>query len=344
MAIRTTRRVCRGMTVSVFATCLALGAGAAPAAQDDDCAEVAAAQFSACGAEANDDYYVAQAICFNGSDEEEDDCIADARAERVEARALCAEQRTARNQLCVALGGGRYDPDFTPANFDDDFTDLTNPNPHFPLGIGSHWEFAGGGETVVIEVLDKTKLIEGVTCLVVNDRVEIDGLLVEDTADWFAQRKDGTVMYCGEEVKDFETFEGDDPQEAELVSIDGSFKAGRDGALPGTQFLASPSVGDVYRQELSLGNAEDAARVLSTSYGFGDGELDAFVPEDLAEHLCDDDCVVTLEFQPIDPTAFARKYYAKGVGQFLEVNLESGEIVQLVECNVHPKCNSLPTP
>lgn len=30
-----------------------------------------------------------------------------------------------------------------------------------------------------------------------------------------------------------ESYEGDNPQEPELVSIDGSFKAGRDGAKPG---------------------------------------------------------------------------------------------------------------
>lgn len=84
------------------------------------------------------------------------------------------------------------------------------------------------------------------------------------------------IFYCGEEVKDYETFEGDEPQIPELVAIDGPFKAGRDGALPGTQFLAAPSVGAVYRQEWSPNNAEDAARVLSTSYGFGsDPELDA---------------------------------------------------------------------
>ena len=54
---------------------------------------------------------------------------------------------------------------------------------------------------------------EGVTCIVVNDVVSVDGVPLEDTDDWLAQRKDGTVDYCGESVQDFETFEGDDPME-----------------------------------------------------------------------------------------------------------------------------------
>jgi hypothetical protein len=213
--------------------------------------------------------------------------------------------------------------------------------------VGYQWRYAGADETIEIEVLDETKLIEGVTCIVVNDRVTVDGQLVEDTDDWFAHRKDGTVVYCGEEVKDFESFPGDDPVLPELVAIDGSFKAGRDGALPGTQFLASPRPGAVYRQEWAPNNAEDAARVLSTRYDFGsDRKLDEHVPEALAELLCDSDCVVTLEFAPIEPDVFARKYYAAGIGLFLEVDLESGELVQLVGCSadLDPRCRVLPAP
>ena len=114
-------------------------------------------------------------------------------------------------------------------------------------------------------VTESTKLIEGVTCLVVNDLVEEDGLPIEDTDDWYAQDVDGNVWYCGEIAQNFEVFEGDDPEEAELVDVDGSWKTGRDGAQPGIIMLASPQVGDVYRQELALGEAEDAARVISTT-------------------------------------------------------------------------------
>jgi hypothetical protein len=42
-----------------------------------------------------------------------------------------------------------------------------------------------------------------VTCVVVNDKVTMGGVVVEDTNDWVAQARDGDVYYCGEEVKDF---------------------------------------------------------------------------------------------------------------------------------------------
>ena len=333
--------------------------GAAPAlakkgdGENDDrggrrfCSATATAQFVACGSEVLDDFFTATAICTNLSDaDERQECTSEARADSKEGNLLCREQRDARRDLCAELGEDRYDPDFDPAHFDADFTSLTHPNPYVPLGIGNHWEYASEDETVTIDVLDETKLIEGVTCIVVSDRVEVDGEIVEDTDDWFGQRKDGTVDYCGELSQEFESFQGDDPQKLELVGIEGSWKAGRDGAKSGTLFPGTPMVGQVYRQEFSAGNAEDAARVLSTSYGFGgDPELDEFVPEALAELLCAaDDCVVTGEFSPLSPDGFERKYYARGIGMFLEVHPDSGEILQLVDCNFDAKCAALPTP
>lgn len=311
------------------------------------CTSTASSQFIACQHEVRDDFFTATAICTNLSEKEErSECSAEAKDESREGNQLCREQRDARKELCKALGEERYDPDFEPEDFDDDFSNLTNPNPFFPLAIGNHWDYAGGGETVSVEVLDATKSIEGVTCIVVNDRVEVDGVVVEDTDDWFGQRKNGTVDYCGELSREFELFEGDDPETPELVSLEGSFKAGRDGAKPGTIFLGTPVVGRVYRQEWSPGNAEDAAKVLSTSYGFGsDPQLDAFVPKDLAELLCPAaDCIVTGEFTPLSPDSFERKYYAREIGFFLEVHPGSGEILQLVDCNFDARCAALPTP
>jgi hypothetical protein len=162
-----------------------------------------------------------------------------------------------------------------------------------------------------VEVLNQTKLIAEVRCIVVRDQVTVNSDLIEDTDDWFAQNKDGNVWYCGEEVKDFESFEGDNPRRPELVSIDGSFKAGRDGDKPGIIFQASPTPGQVYLEEFSLGNAEDVTEVLSTTYTFGSNpELDQFVPQPLVERFCSGDCVVTKNFSLLEPGVFARKYYS----------------------------------
>ena len=67
-----------------------------------------------------------------------------------------------------------------------------------------------------------------------------------DWNDWYAQATDGTTWYFGEETADFATFPGDVPRLPELVSIEGSFKWGRDRDKGGRIFLASPKVGDAY--------------------------------------------------------------------------------------------------
>lgn len=115
----------------------------------------------------------------------------------------------------------------------------TNPNPYYPVTVGYEWEYEAEDESNTVVVLDKTKLIEGVSCIVINDLVEKEEGGREDTDDWYALRSDGTVDYCGDSVRDFEVFAGDDPQEPELVETEGSFKAGRDGELPGTIMLAA---------------------------------------------------------------------------------------------------------
>ena len=310
------------------------------------CSATAAAAYDACQKESQGDYAIAVGVCTNVTDDaERAGCLAAAKAARREEDELCHEQRAARRDVCDALGEARYDPAFDPAAFDDDFDDLTHPNPYFPLAPGHRWEYRGGTESIEVEVTDETKLVQGVTCIVVRDRVTDDGDLVEDTDDWFAHAQNGDVYYCGEEVKDFESFDGDDPRRPELVSIDGSFKAGRNGAKPGIRFPGAPTPGRVYRQEFSLGTAEDVAQVLSSTYGFGnDPELDRLVPRTLAELLCAGDCVVTKDFSPLEPDAVERKYHAPGIGTFLEVNLDDGTAVQLVACNVDPRCAMLPAP
>lgn len=306
----------------MMTTTVCLMNGSAFAVVDDEdevCSETASLLFRSCGKEVEDDFLKAQAICLNVSDDnEQEQCLADATVARNESRQLCGARRTARLAVCASLGEGPYDPNFSPALFDPDFTKPTPLNRYLPLRIGNTWAYAGGGETISIEVRNETKSIEGLTCVVVRDQVSKDGELVEDTDDWFAQAKNGDVYYCGEEVKDFESLDGDTPRLPELVSIDGSFKHGRDGAKGGISVLASPKLGQVFRQEFSPNNAEDLAEIISTNYAFGGNpDLDRFVPQQLVTRLCAGNCVVTKEYSPLAPGVFERKYYAPGVGFFL---------------------------
>jgi hypothetical protein len=286
------------------------------------CSKTAKIARTACRFDVRDDLALAMANCLNFEDEEErDECKNEANEEKKDGKEECAEVYEARRDVCDLVGEDRYDPDFSPENFvdPDDIGDTVAPNPFLPLVVGAYWILEGGDEVVTDTVLDKTKLIEGVTCRVVLDVVEEDGVVIEITDDWYAQDLEGNVWYCGESARDFEVFEGDEPEEPELVEIDGSFKAGRDGAKPGILVLFAPAVGDAYRQEVSLGDAEDVAEVISITG-----------TESTPAAACDGTCLVTRDFTPLEPGSEETKYYVPGVGLILEVG-DDGSRTELVE-------------
>ena len=283
------------------------------------CNSQAISKRHSCIFEIHEEYWDARGNCFDlFTSAERIPCVKTAVEEREEARSECEDQLMARKEVCDLVGPGPYIPDFAPANFIDpnDIGGSVTPNPYFSLVVGNTWEYAGDDETVT--VTDKTKLVAGVTCRVVNDVVREDGQVIEDTNDWYAQHLNGDVWYCGELARDFETFEGDEPQEPELVEIDGSFKAGRDNARPGILVLADPQVGDAYRQEMSLGEAEDFAQVIGITG-----------TESVPGAACSGSCLVTRDFTALEPGHEENKYYVPGVGPILEVNLEEGDRLEL---------------
>ena len=95
----------------------------------------------------------------------------------------------------------------------------------------------------------------GVTCTEVHDVVYLDGKLAEDTLDWYAQDRQGNVWYFGENTAEFE--------DGRPVTLAGTFTAGVNDDKPGIIMEANSVVGDFYRQEFALGNAEDNALVVS---------------------------------------------------------------------------------
>jgi hypothetical protein len=344
---------------AVFASALLAASGAthagAPASAGGvtgqgggHCSTTAGMLYDACAEAADAERIVASAKCGNLRDAgSRQVCTELSRQAHAEAMALCKSQRDWRLASCLEVGEQRYDPSIVPAKFDSDYHHLSHPNPYFPLDIGASWEFRGGGDKLnTVEVVNETKLIEGVTAITVRDLVYFKGRLHEATDDWYAAGRDGTTWYLGEEVKNYESFKGDRPRAPELVSVGGSFKHGRNGDKGGIIMPASPTVGQAYLEEFSLANAEDVAAVLSASYAWGhSSELDEFVPEALARHLCaDGDCVVTKNYSLLEPGVVTRKYYARSIGFFLETEIGFGIDVQLTACNVDPRCATLPPP
>jgi hypothetical protein len=290
------------------------------------CAKSAQVLKQACLTDTSVNYGESSAVCLNLTNAAaRKDCYATARQDKVATTQDCRETFEARQELCEELGGAAYEPPFGGA-FAPNFVDPLGigagvaPNVYYPLVPGSKRVYAGGDEVITVTVTHKTKLIDGVTCLVVNDVVEVNGAVVEDTDDWFAQDVTGNVWYCGESVRDFETFEGDAPAQAELVAIDGSWKAGRDGAKAGIVMPAEPSLGDFVRLELTWGEAEDAFEVIDVT-------ASASTPAASCAH----ECVLTRDFTPLAPQAQENKYYAPGVGLIIEVNVVTGERVELIE-------------
>jgi hypothetical protein len=272
--------------------------------------------------EARVERWTASASCQNLADADaREECIADARDEETDARSEARRMFRARKNVCALIGEEPYDPDFLPGDFVDPLQigGVVDPNPFFPLIPGTQWVYESEDETDTVTVTDKTKLIRGVTCLVVTDVVEADGAPIEDTDDWFAQDVAGNVWYCGEIAQNLEVFEGDVPPEAELVDIDGSWKAGREAARPGIIMLADPQVGDVYREEFAPGEAEDLAEVVDVA---GDESAQAAA--------CNNACVVTRNFAPLEPGINEFKSYASGVGLIVEIDADGGR-VELVD-------------
>jgi hypothetical protein len=144
----------------------------------------------------------------------------------------------------------------------------------------------------------------GVTCVVVRDTVTLDGEVVEDTYDWFAQHVDGAVWYFGEDTKEYE--------DGQVSSTEGAWEAGVDGAQPGIVMPAEPKVGDSYRQEYYQGEAEDMAEVLSLTES-------VTVPAGTYQ-----DVLMTEDVNPLEPDVVEHKYYASGAGLVLTVQVEGG--------------------
>ena len=198
--------------------------------------------------------------------------------------------------------------------------DVTNP--WFPLTPGTRWvyrEVDEEGEVleVVVTATSETRTIaNGAEARVVRDTVTLDGEIIEDTLDWYAQDPAGTVWYLGEDTAEFE--------DGYLVNHEGSFEAGVDDALAGVIMPAVPAVGQSYRQEYYAGVAEDNGEVLAL-----DGT--ATVPAGSYEPL-----VQTADTNALEPDVLEHKFYARDVGVVLTVDVESEAREELLSMRTVP--------
>lgn len=205
----------------------------------------------------------------------------------------------------------KYSVDIDPGNFVAGID-----NAYFPLAGGKTFIYEGdtekGLEHIEVVVLPETREVMGIAATAVRDTVTVDGVLIEDTIDWYAQDSDGNVWYMGEDVTNYDGGVATDKS--------GSWEAGIDGALPGIVMYADPAAhsGETYRQEYYPGKAEDMAEIVSV-----DGQVNS--PLGTFEEV-----VQTLETTPLEPDAREHKFYAPGVGLIQETDVNSGEVISLV--------------
>ena len=201
-----------------------------------------------------------------------------------------------------------YDPPIVPGNFVPAVT-----NKYFALRPGTKFVFRNksGSERIEILVTDQTKEIMGVPATVVHVKEWKKGALIEETHDWYAQDKTGTVWYFGEEVDNY--------RDGKLVDHKGSWEAGVDGAKPGIIMLGQPRVGETYRQEYYRRKAEDMGTIMA---------VDATVSVPLGAY---DNCLQIRDWSHIEPGK-EHKYYCPAVGFLtMEESVGGGDKLELVE-------------
>src|SRR5262245_47227184 len=280
------------------------------ASQTNFCHQTAQAALTSCRRAAESDFWVTWGKCDNLSDfGTRQDCRNQASADLDDASQSCDEQNNVRLAACDRFGPAQYDPVIDPSNFV-----MRIDNPYFPLTPGTTFVYEGqtqqGFEHDEFAVTHRTRTILGVRCVEVHDTVRTDGELTEDTLDWFAQDRDGNVWYFGENTHELEN--------GLITTIEGTFMAGVNGDKPGIIMKAHPVIGDFYRQEFSLNNAEDFAETRSLTQTVQ-------VPAGTFHN-----CLKSKETTPLEPDLLEFKFYALGVGNVLTVDARTGDRAELV--------------
>lgn len=198
--------------------------------------------------------------------------------------------------------GASYRPRIVPSNFTANVT-----NPWYPLKVRRSLIYTGvrEGQSAldIVTTTPRTKLIDGVRTRVVSDRLYLNGILRERTSDYFAQDRCGNVWYFGEDTVELDTH-------GHVVSREGSFHAGVDGAQPGVFMQAHPQLGRKFRQEWYPDHAEDVFQVIARN-------TTVTVPLGTFRHA-----LRTAEATRLEPDTLDTKYYAHGIGEVTEQALK----------------------
>ena len=202
--------------------------------------------------------------------------------------------------------------------------ETTGRNPYFLLEPGRQLvleaERDGGTATLFVTVLRETRAIRleidgrprTVRTRVVEEREFEDGELTEVSRNFFSIcARTNDVFYFGEDV---DIYEG-----GEIVSHDGAWLAGRDGALPGIIMPGTFLLGSRYFQEIAPDVALDRAE-------HTDMDFEVETPAGSSSG-----CTEVVETTPLDPGAESTKVYCAGTGLVMDNELALIDVVEDVE-------------
>ncbi len=180
-------------------------------------------------------------------------------------------------------------------------------SPYFSLKPGTVWRYEGddGGEFVELEikVLHQTKWIKvkingqekWIKTRVVREREWVDEELVEVSLNYFARcQRTGNIFYFGEDVDIYKN--------GTIISHQGAWLAGKQGAKPGLIMPQLFLLGARYFQEIAPNVAMDRAEHVEMG-------LTVQTPAGTFHN-----CVLVRETTPLEPGSEGFKTYAPGVG------------------------------
>lgn len=215
--------------------------------------------------------------------------------------------------LCLAWASGEAGampvlPDFSAATF---LPGAAVDNTYFPLLGGPERTYRGQKEEDGETVVESFKLsnpgfgpvILGVQTTIQRDRSFENGVIVEDTFDYYAQDTAGNVWYFGEDVTNFVY---DDDGNLIETNDESAWRAGVNGALPGFIMPADLIIGFNYFQEFA---PADEALDHGTIFSLGET-----VSLDIGEFT---NVLRVLEGTALEPDVREFKYYAPGEGLIL---------------------------
>jgi hypothetical protein len=132
----------------------------------------------------------------------------------------------------------------------------TGRNDYFVLEPGHQLVLEHGKVRLQITVLDETKVVDGITTRVVEEREWDQGVIQEVSRNYYAiceQSKD--VLHFGEDVEVY--------KDGKLLKNDGTWQAGSNGHRPGLVIAGQPKLGMKYYQEIAPGVTLNRGEVVS---------------------------------------------------------------------------------